>query len=85
MNPHEPAARSDVVQELGPLDDLTVAKILELGPTVASLVEARVYLAEGEPVRGPRRSPGPVVERIVDLVRDALAEDPDESADLPLV
>ena len=85
MSPHEPAARSDVVRELGPLDDLTLARILELGPTVAALVEARVYMTEGE-LAGPRRSPGRVVESIVDLVRDALAEiEPDESADLPLV
>ena len=72
--------------ELGLLDDLTIAKILELGPTVTALVEARIYMAEGDPAGGPRRSPGPVVERIVDLVRDALAEvDLDESVDLPLV
>ena len=61
MNPHDPAGSSDVVRELG--------------PTVAALVEARVYLAEGEPPRGARRSPGPVVECIVDLVRDVLARE----------
>jgi hypothetical protein len=76
MNPtQQPAGRADVVRELGALDDLAVAKILALGPTVAALVEARVVLAEGDAPRGARRSPGPVVERIVDLVRDLLARE----------
>ena len=85
MNPHEPAARADVLRELGPLDDLTIASILALGPTVAALVEARVYLGEGEPAT-PRRSPGPIVEKVVDLVRDLLArEEGDvEEPDVPV-
>ena len=61
MTTHEPAGHADVVRELGPLDDLTIAKILALGPTVAALVEAHVVLADGEPPGG-RPSPGPVVE-----------------------
>jgi hypothetical protein len=76
MNPHEPAARADVLRELGALDDLTVAKILELGPTVAALVEARITLAGADP--GPHRSPGPLVEKLVELVRELLAREEGE-------
>jgi hypothetical protein len=82
MNPQQPAARSDVLRELGALDDLTIAEILELGPTVAALVEARIYLADEDPT-GPRlRSPGPVVQKVVDLVRDQLAREEEE--DVPV-
>ena len=78
----QPAGHADVVRELGPLDDLAVAKILALGPTVAALVEARVVLAEGGRPPGAERSPGPLVERIVDLVRDLLARE-EADADEP--
>lgn len=82
MSTQQPAVSSDVVRELGPLDALTIAKILELRPTVDTLVEAGVYLSEGEP-EGGRRAPSPVVDRIVDLVRDELAREEAEADEPP--
>lgn len=75
----QPAGSADVARELGLLDDLAVAKILALEPTVAALVEARVLLGEGD---APRGASDPVVDRIVDLVRDQLARD-EADADEP--
>ena len=66
------ADRADIRRELGDLDDLTVGRILALGPSVAEVVEASVRLAQGDDpdvVRGP---PSLLVQRIVREVRDAL-------------
>lgn len=70
MRLQEPADRSDVIRELGDLDDNTRQAIVALGPTVADLVEARAWLfgTAGEREHG---SPAPVVRRIVHAVRSA--------------
>jgi hypothetical protein len=81
MDPKEPADRSDIRRELGDLDDLTVDRILTLGPRVADLVEVRVRLTQDDDVEEERRAPSPVVARVLAVVRDTLwrvEEDPEE-------
>jgi hypothetical protein len=76
------AAREDVLREFGELDDLVVASILALEPSLADLVEARQRLDEGQApldtLPDPSEAPLGVVGRIVALVYEEdqkLAED----------
>lgn len=65
------ATREDVVRELGELDELVIARILAVGPSLGEVVEARGRLTDdGDgPLRPP---PTAIVDRIVTLVRDDL-------------
>jgi tetratricopeptide (TPR) repeat protein len=70
MRLQEPADRADVIRELGDLDDATREAIVALGPTVADLVEVRAWLSG--PEHGHERGqPGPVVQRILQVIRAA--------------
>ena len=68
------ATRADVARELGDLDEEVLERILALGPSVEDLCVARARLQR--PAADPSRS-GSDVERLVEAVRDAVAQDDD--------
>lgn len=74
-----------LVRELGPLDDLTRARILALGATAAEIIEAREWLDGEEEVEAGLGHPSSDrVRRIVTLLRDTWDEDEEEPPSAPL-
>ncbi|MCW5744855.1 MAG: hypothetical protein KIT36_01465 [Alphaproteobacteria bacterium] len=65
----KPATLADIRRVLGDIDDVTVAEIAKLKPTIADLDEALMWLSEGDDVPvisgGPQR---PVAAAIVDML-----------------
>jgi hypothetical protein len=72
--PQATATRADVERELGPLDEEVLERIIGLGPAVEHLRAARER-TERSPA-DPSRS-GSNTERLVEAVRDAVAEGED--------
>lgn len=71
----EHATASDVLAILGSLDEDLVARIVELQPTKAELLEAKAWMA-ADHYMGPAGKPPPtgVVKEICDLVEAAEAQ-----------
>jgi len=71
--------RDDVIEAVGPIDDVTIAQIMGTGATVDELAEAQAWLANDEPLMNAGR---PLATgRVRDLV-DILSElEPDEEDD----
>ena len=45
-----PLTSEEVLQVVGPLDDLKIAEIIASGANLAQIIAAKMMLAEGEPV-----------------------------------
>ena len=71
--------RQDIIEALGPLDDVIVAKIVEMGVTPEELAEAKGWLANDEAfVNAGRPLAGGRAGRLVDLVATKDEEDAGE-------
>ena len=73
-----------IVRELGPLDDLTIARVLAVGATPEEIVEVRERLQAND---GLERVPpsSPRVSAVLDIVQPVWeSEDEDEAGDLSL-
>ena len=73
------ASRRDIIEAFGPLDDVIVAEIVDMGVTPQEVAEAKGWLANdeaflntGKPLAGGR------VGRLVDLVATKDEEDAGE-------
>jgi hypothetical protein len=70
-----PLSRDEVVEILGPLDDLKLAEIIASGASAAQLTTAKMMLAGGEPVAAAfGREEEPEVARVYEILK---SEDPE--------
>jgi hypothetical protein len=68
--------RSDIVEMFGPLDDVVVTQIIELGTTAADLAEAKAWIANDEALMNSGRPlASGRVGQIVDLLATIKEED----------
>jgi len=73
-----------LLTELGPLDELTQARILALGATAAEVIEAREWLEGEEEVESTLGHPSSErVRRLVVLLRDFWEGEEDEERPAP--
>jgi hypothetical protein len=74
--------RDDVIEAVGPVDDVTAAQIIGTGATVDELAEARAWLANDEPLMnaGKPLATGRVRELVDILSELELGEDDDGEA-----
>ena len=71
-------ARKDIIETLGPVDDVVIATIIDMGTTAQELAEAKAWIANDEAfMNAGRPLAGGRVGRIVDLIA-SLAEEEDE-------
>jgi hypothetical protein len=71
--------RDDVVQAVGPVDDVTIAKIIATGATVDELAEAQAWLANDEPMLNTGRPLAQGRSReLVDILSDIESEEEEE-------
>jgi hypothetical protein len=63
--------RDDVIAILGPVEDLVITEIIDMGATASELAEARAWTASDEPLMNTGRplAEGRVV-RLIGLIRD---------------
>jgi hypothetical protein len=62
-------ARRDIIEAFGPLDEVTISQILDMGVTPQELAEAKAWLANDEALfNAGRPLAGGRVGRLVDLV-----------------
>jgi hypothetical protein len=72
--------RQDIVEALGPLDDVTISTIVGMGITLQEIAEAKAWLANDEALfNAGRPLAGGRVGRLVDLVA---TKDEDEEAEM---
>ena len=71
--------RDDVIQAVGPIDDVTIAKIIATGATVDELAEAQAWLANDEPMLNTGRPLAQGRSReLVDILSDIESEEEEE-------
>lgn len=69
-----------IVRELGPLDELTIARVLAVGATAEEIVEVRERLESNDGLdRVPASSPR--VRAVLDLVQPIWDAEDDETSD----
>jgi len=75
--------RKDVIATLGPLDDVTIAGILDSGATAEELAEAQAWLENDEPMinAGKPLARGRVA-RLVDILATLKEEEEADNASL---
>jgi hypothetical protein len=65
------APRADIIAALGPLDDIAIAEIVEMGVTPEELAEAEAWLANDEAlINAGRPMPAGRVGRLVDIAAE---------------
>lgn len=71
-----------VRQELGELNDLEIARIIELGATEADVLEARAWLDGDEQIARELAEPrSGIIEQIIAIAQMALAEEEEEGGE----
>jgi hypothetical protein len=71
--------RDDIIQAIGPIDDVTIAKIIATGATVDELAEAQAWLANDEPMLNSGRPLAQGRSReLVDILSDIESEEEEE-------
>jgi hypothetical protein len=71
--------RDDIIQAIGPVDDVTIAKIIATGATIDELTEAQAWLANDEPMLNAGRPLAQGRSReLVDILSDIESEEEEE-------
>ena len=75
------ATRADIIAALGPLDDIAVAEVVEMGVHPEELAEAEAWLANDEALINLGRSmPAGRVGRLVEIAAELDLEEEDSNA-----
>jgi hypothetical protein len=65
-----PLTSEEVIQVVGPLDDLKIAEIIASGANLAQITAAKMLLADGEPVGGvPGHQDEPETRRVYEILQ----------------
>jgi hypothetical protein len=74
------AARKDVIAAMGPVDDVVVTKVIDMGATTEDLAEAAAWMANDEPfMNAGRPLAGGRVGQIIEIMA-AIEEEEDDAA-----
>lgn len=79
----KPLTRDEVINVVGPVDDIVVTEILSTGATVEELAEAQAWLSNNEPlINSGRPLATGRVSRLVEILEDIeeLVPEPDQPA-----
>ena len=72
--------REDAIRAVGPVDDVTLAKIIGSGATVDELAEAHAWTVNDEPlINDGRPLPSGRVGELIDILSELVATDDDEA------
>jgi len=72
-------SRDDVIHAVGPVDDVTIARIIATGATVDELAEAQAWMANDEPMLNTGRPLAQGRSReLVDLLSELESEEEEE-------
>jgi hypothetical protein len=75
------ATRADIIAALGPLDDIAVPEVVEMGVTPEELAEAEAWLANDEALINLGRSmPAGRLGRLVEIAAEFDHEEEDSNA-----
>jgi len=76
----KPVTREDVVRAVGPVDDVTLAKIIGSGATLEELAEAQAWTVNDEPlINEGRPLPSGRVGELIDILSELAATDDEEA------
>jgi hypothetical protein len=71
--------RDDVIHAVGPVDDVTIAKMIAIGATVDDVAEAQAWMANDEPLLNSGRPLAQGRSReLVDLLSELESEEDEE-------
>jgi hypothetical protein len=78
--------RGDITKAVGPVDDVTIAEIIETGATVEELAEAQAWIANDEPLMNAGRplATGRVRE-LIDILTELEQSEDDDAEASPVV
>ena len=75
----KPITREDAIRAVGPVDDVTLAKIIGSGATVDELAEAQAWTVNDEPlINEGRPLPSGRVGELIDILSELVATNDEE-------
>jgi hypothetical protein len=76
----KPITREDAIQAVGPVDDVTLAKIIGSGATLEELAEAQAWTVNDEPlINDGRPLPSGRVGELIDILLELSATNDEEA------